>query len=148
MIWMIVLGLLALLWLADGLKLRRRLSDIPVLRSRPNGVPDDDAVLATAKGVTCDPATRHAAVVHLREEGLEVLDLVPADAPLSRLLLFLGTVERSQLRRDPVALGRSAGYAVLVSRALLGRVPAGLANPPASSLELLQWVRDLKRYAP
>jgi SAM-dependent methyltransferase len=139
--WVVVAlwTLLALIWGVDGLRLRRRARALATLGT-DGGDPSGFRVVA-APGVTVPDATVAAAAAHARREGLEALDLVPADLPVWQLFLLLATCDPATYRRTRLAPGRSAGQAVLVSDALLARIP----DPPADVFALAQ---RLKQYAP
>ncbi len=147
MIITIVLGLLALVWLLDALRLRGRLAALPALAPGAADPPADDFVLAAAPGVTIDEATRRAAAAHARQQGIDVLDLLPADLPAWRTLMLVSTVDPVKYRAERFAPGRSAGYAMLVARSLLARVTPATAVPPRTAVGLYAWAHELKYYA-
>lgn len=71
---------------------------------------------------------RRAAVGHARRHGLDVLDLVPAGLPAERALDLVRTLDLRTYRTDPLAVGRGAGFATVVSADLLDR--AGQSRGP------------------
>ncbi|MHB8418736.1 MAG: class I SAM-dependent methyltransferase [Myxococcales bacterium] len=143
-----LLGLcLALLFVLDGLKMRRRLGAL--LRVDKTGAPTGSGAfeLLLAPGATLDEGVRRAAEALAKEQGLAVLDLVPERWPASRAMGFAQVVDGSTFRRTALAPGFSAGQALLVDRALLAR--AGLlATAPRSEAAFVELARRLKRYAP
>jgi SAM-dependent methyltransferase len=151
MILTIVVGLFALIWLLDALRLRGRLAKLPVLaRSSPAAAdePEDDFVVASAPGVTVSAGTLRAAAAHARKAGLDIVDLIPADASTWRALLFASSVDAEAYRKERFQHGRSAGYALVVSRALLARTTPAEQRVPTSIQGLIAWSHTLKHYAP
>jgi SAM-dependent methyltransferase len=142
----VVSVLLALLFLVDGLRLRRRAAALAVLE--PSDAPVDGRHrFLVAPGVVVDEATRRAASAHARAEGLDALDLVPGRWSGLGALGLLALVDPARYRRDRIAMGRTAAHALLVDEALLER--AGLANAaPTSALDLIRIAGRLKKYAP
>jgi hypothetical protein len=88
MSWGWVFGLLALLFLADALRLRRKVAAIPVLPPSEAPVAPGHRFLA-APGVHLDEATQRAASAYAKSQGLEVLDLIPADTRARTVLGLL-----------------------------------------------------------
>ncbi|MEV5572817.1 class I SAM-dependent methyltransferase [Spirillospora sp. NPDC052269] len=64
---------------------------------------------------------RRAAVAHAREHRLDVLDLVPVDLPFERAFDLVRSLDPWRYRTDPLAVGRGAGFATVVSGDLLAR---------------------------
>ncbi|MFG2292789.1 class I SAM-dependent methyltransferase [Streptomyces sp. NPDC048603] len=82
--------------------------------------------LITAAGVEPGPETFLAACAYAEREGLRVLDLLPGDLDTESALGLLRLVDPVAYRRDRLAEGRGAGYAVLVAEDLLLRAgPTG-----------------------
>ncbi|RFU40527.1 hypothetical protein DZF91_16700, partial [Actinomadura logoneensis] len=136
---------------AQALRLRRRLRSLPPLpgvgpgpvpgpkpRPRPaegtgpvvvpSGADGDDGrsgyagyEFVTGERVMLSGPVRRAAVGHAREQGLDVLDLVPADLPAERALDLLRTLNPRTYRTDPLAVGRGAGFATAVTSDVLDR---------------------------
>ncbi|MFD3542611.1 class I SAM-dependent methyltransferase [Streptomyces sp. NPDC058662] len=102
--------------------------------------------LLTARGVAADAGVLAAARAHAEREGLDVLELLPADLAAEEALGLLRLVDPARYRRDRLAQGRGAGYAVLVGEDVLER--AGV-DPDRSwdRVELLALGRRLKEYA-
>ncbi|GGN72951.1 hypothetical protein GCM10010112_41840 [Actinoplanes lobatus] len=119
--------------------------------TRPGGgdPPEDEAdrfILITAAGVTVDERTRAQAVAHAVREGLAVLDLVPADLPMSDTFTLVRQVDPATYRTDPLAPGRGAGQALLVDEALAARagLESGGGHDPATMIRIAD---RLKKYA-
>jgi SAM-dependent methyltransferase len=151
MILTIVFALFALLWLADAFRLRGRLTRLPVLaRSSPAAAdePEDDFVVASVPGVSVAPGTLRAAAAHARKAGLDIVDLVPPAISTWRALVFAASVDAEAYRKQRFHHGRSAGFAVVVSRALLARATPAEQRLPTSIQSLIAWTHALKHYAP
>ena len=141
------LGLaLALLFVVDGLKLRRRLGALSILSPAPGPV-DDTYVLLLAPGVAVNDGDRMAAVAFSRAHGLDALDLLPGRWEPLRAMTFCQVVDPAAYRALPLAPGFTAGHALVVSRDLLAKT--GLADArPDTGLAFLRVAQKLKRYAP
>ncbi|MEV5486298.1 MULTISPECIES: class I SAM-dependent methyltransferase [Streptomyces] len=134
---------------AGTVRARRRLAALPVLDLAPHDSPPLLGwQLITAPGVTADEATLRAAVAHAVREGLQVLDLVPTQLDAESTLGLLRLLDPAGHRTDRCAPGHSAGHALLVADAVLGRAGLDDAEPPRSAADLLRLVRTLKEYAP
>jgi SAM-dependent methyltransferase len=139
--------------LANGLRLRRRLAAMAVLdgaphRMRGDASASDDVpvVVLGIEGGTVDPETVAAAAVHLRDNGLQAVDLVPGDTPTEELLDLLRLSDPRVLREKTVPMGRGAGQALVVRRDLAerARLTAGTYDP----VELRRAFTQAKRFAP
>ncbi|WP_019632755.1 class I SAM-dependent methyltransferase [Actinomadura atramentaria] len=136
---------------ADALRRRSRTARLTVLPPDPANNPADadgrGFRFITAAGVEVDAATRAAATAYAVEQGLDVLDLVPARLDAARALELARRLDPAGYRRARLARGESAGHAVLVSEDVLRRAaPDRLADLSAAEMDALA-VR-LKRYAP
>ena len=125
------------------MRLRARASALKVLA--PSDEAPDDKVFLVRPGVVLDDATRRAACAHARAHGLEVLDLVPPRIATWRAVVLLGSFEPATYKDDRVALGTTAGDAVLVDAELLAR--AAVDPAPRDAVAFAEVVRVLKRYA-
>ncbi|KOU35269.1 class I SAM-dependent methyltransferase [Streptomyces sp. WM6368] len=137
---------------AGTVRAGRRLRAIPMLPVTPPGaaagVPRAAGWrLITARGVEPDAPTFLAACAHAEAEGLRVLDLLPADLPAERALGLLRLVDPARYRQDRLAVGRGAGFAVLVTEEVLARAGVDPAGPRPDTAELLALTRRLKEYA-
>ncbi|WP_114422561.1 class I SAM-dependent methyltransferase [Nocardioides houyundeii] len=103
-------------------------------------------VAVTATGVTLDARTLDQAAAWAVREGLEAVDLVPADLPVERALDLLRQVDTVAFRADPLTEGRTAGHALVVRADLAAR--AELPTGPVSPAELIEVARQAKRFAP
>jgi ubiquinone/menaquinone biosynthesis C-methylase UbiE len=145
--WSLVGLLLAVLYLADAARMRRRLAALPVL-APPEPPPNGEAyVLLLAPDAKLSEPDQAAAIVHAVKQGLLAVDLLPAQWSTLPALGFAQAVNPQTYRQDRLAQGWSAGQGMLVSRELLGR--AGLeATAPTDALGFLRLARALKQYAP
>src|SRR5438105_5875451 len=112
--WGWMWGVLTFWFLADALRLRRKASAIPVLPPSEAPVAPGHRFLV-APGVHLDQATQRAASAYAKSQGLEVLDLIPADAPVGSVLFLLRVMDPAMYRRNRVAPGRTAGQAMLIT---------------------------------
>jgi SAM-dependent methyltransferase len=142
--WAIVGSLLAVLWALDALRLRGRAKALRVLEPSDEPV-SPEHVFLVRPGVELDDAMRRAASAHARRNGLEVLDLVPPRVASWRALVFVSTVDPATYRSNRVAVGTSAGDAILVHESVLAR--SGATRVPADAVALTDAIRLLKRYA-
>jgi hypothetical protein len=80
----------------------------------------------TAREAMPDAATRREAVGYALGEGLEMLDLVPADLPATAARDLVRAVDPRACRADRLAIGRGAGVALVVAAA---GIRAGRGRP-------------------
>jgi SAM-dependent methyltransferase len=126
---LVVIGLVL-----NGLRLRSR---IPSTLPAAAAVSDRDWVVI---GSPLDDATRAAATSYAQAEGLTLLDLVPADLPVTPARDLLRRVDPKTYRKaDRLAAGRSAGAALLVATPLLDRAGTGL--PEETAVEAARRIR-------
>ena len=131
---------------ANGVNLRRRVEALPTL-DPTDEPPAPGYVVATAAGVELDEATLRAATHHARARGLDGLDLVPGDLPGERLLDLVRWVDPRTYVGKPMALGRTAAQAVVISDDVVAR--AGITRTTGLGLvEMDELVATVKRYAP
>jgi SAM-dependent methyltransferase len=155
-------GLLPALPLAVGtgmvlnaLRLRRRVSALSRVSPAERGEPlrwaaesraaEGPFALLTAANAVLSGQVRRAALTHARDRDLQVLDLIPADLPVERALDLARGVDPRKYRLDPLALGRGAGFATVVTTDLLGRAgvqPGGLESGEYGSVTV-----KLRQYA-
>jgi SAM-dependent methyltransferase len=112
--------------------------------------PDPAHLLVTADGVDVDPATLGAASRHVARYGLDALDLVPADLPAERMLELMWMTDPATFRETPLARGRGALSALLLTSQLAERLGIAETTEVAglSPLEMLRLTAKAKRYAP
>ena len=121
MIWVLVP--LAALFALSALRMRARLAALTTM------APSDAPVAAahrffTAPGVTLDDATRRAASAHALANGLEVVDLIPGDLPTIAALSISQLVDPATYRKDRLAVGRTAGHALVCTAEVAERARA------------------------
>ncbi|SNQ49657.1 Methyltransferase family protein [Frankia canadensis] len=87
-------------------------------------------VLLSAAGTRLTAGQRRAAEEHARRNGLDVLDLVPANLPAHRVLDLARMVDPATYRAQPLTRGRGAGLAVLIDQEVLARIGLATADQP------------------
>ena len=105
--------------------------------------------VVNAIGVTVTPDIVDAAIAHAETNGLDVVDLVPADLPVDRALETLRMVDPGTYRSNRLAPGRGAFQATVVRAEVLGR--AQISDDELTDLDpvqYLQMITTLKRFAP
>ncbi|MDQ1414799.1 MAG: hypothetical protein QOF81_412, partial [Acidimicrobiaceae bacterium] len=141
--------------LANGLRLRRRLSGLTRLDAAPGDQPGEagqDFLVVRAPGVEVDDVTRRAAEAHAQAEELDVVDLVPGDLPVGEALELARAVDSVAFRSSGFAVGRGAQHAVLVRREVWERMEAspevGAPAPPVRDrADLVRLMVRLKQHA-
>jgi SAM-dependent methyltransferase len=118
----------------NGLRLRARVPH-PLPPAPPPGTPAwDDPPAArewawlTARGMTLDTATRRAAAALAGSEELDLLELIPADLPVTTARDLLRRVDPQAYHGDRLALGYGAGTVVMADQAMAWRAAAGWAS--------------------
>jgi hypothetical protein len=137
------LGVLAVVFVLDGLRLRARIAKVATLAPSDEPVSHGHAFVCLP-GVELDDATRRAASAHVRAHGLDVLDLIPADAHVSTRLGIAQLVDPAH-RTQPFGVGRTAGYAMLATTDVLAR--ARYDGAPRDIVEFHRLAATLKHYA-
>jgi 2-polyprenyl-3-methyl-5-hydroxy-6-metoxy-1,4-benzoquinol methylase len=137
---------LAALFIADGFKMRRRLSALPTLEPASPKDPGRYTLLL-APGVELDSAGRGAAIAFAEAKGLLVLDLVPQQWSAFQAMGLSQLVDPATYQSARIAPGQTAWQAMLVERSLL-QTACGSHEPPTDALGLTRLARKLKRYAP
>ncbi len=135
----------AALWLLDGLRLRGRAASLKTLSPSDEPV-SHDHVFVARQGVHIDDATRRSASAFARDHKLEVIDLVPANLPSWRALLFLGSIDPIHFRAKRLAKGRTAGDALLVRASVLARMKHE-GEAPSDPVAFAAFVARLKLHA-
>ncbi|MFC7450887.1 class I SAM-dependent methyltransferase [Rhodococcus daqingensis] len=131
--------------LVNGIRLRRRLRRLSVLEPATEPVSGTHRFL-TATGVELDEDTRRAASAFARGRGLDVLDLVPADLSVDRVMDLGRGIDPATYRTDPFAPGRGAYHAILADKDVLER--AGVISDDGVGLtELARITLLLKLHA-
>jgi SAM-dependent methyltransferase len=135
----------------NGLRLRRRLTALPVLGEAATGDGDDgadlaDYVVVQVEGLDVPPRTLAASVAHLRATGLEAVDLLPGDLPVEELLDHLRIADPVRLRENPIFLAFGVGQAVVLTRGLAER--AEIVAGEVDTVDVRRAFTQAKRYAP
>jgi SAM-dependent methyltransferase len=133
--------------IVNGLRLRARVpSALPAADTSAGGHADGEWTLATARETRADDATRSAAVAYALDEGLGLVDLVPADLPATAARDLLRRVDPRAYRTDRLSPGRGAGAAVLVAQTVIERAGAGLPDEPEPA-DVIEIARRIRPYA-
>jgi SAM-dependent methyltransferase len=123
----------------NGLRLRARIPEaLPAAEASAdvrNGQPAPEWTWITARDAVPDDATRRDAAAYARAEGLDMLELVPADLPPTAARDLLRAVDPRRYRADRLTPGRGAGAALLV--AARAALPPGDALEPAAARDEL-----------
>lgn len=131
----------------NGLRLRARVpAALPAAGTGPDAGPGEWAWL-TARGVVLDDATRRAAAAYAHAEGLDLLDLVPADFPATAARDLLRAVDPRAYRDSRLAPGRGAGTSACVGRDVFERAGADTRDglEPADQIMLIRRIRPCAR---
>lgn len=133
--------------LANGLRLRARATVLPVVRQGEYRSSGEGTAWLVASGVQVDDALRSSLEGYRAAQGLEVLDVIPADLPADAALTFLRTAEPATYRADRITPGRGAGQALVATQEVLRRaeVKATEAMDPAA---VLTDTVEVKKYVP
>jgi SAM-dependent methyltransferase len=140
-----VMAALILILVADALRMRGRLGSLVATPASGEPAPPDLRIVC-APGVTVDDATRRAAAAWARDQGLDVVDLVPRDLPAIRAMSLAQISDLARYRRDRLAPGRTAGHAILIGAAVAERAGLG-AGDPADEVAFVRLAEKLRRYA-
>ena len=141
MIWVLIV--LTALFVLAALRMRSRLAALVTL-------PPSDAPAAathrffTAPGVTLDDATRRAASAWATAHGKEVVDLIPGDLPTIAAMSLAQIVDPATYARDRLAVGRTAGHAILVTDEVATRAAV---SAPADEVAMIKLAAQLKTFA-
>ena len=131
----------------NGQRLRGRALGLHALNPRAGSRVDTSGWRVIAPtGVQLHADTLPAAVAWATGQGLDVVDLVPADLPVERALDLLRQVDTATFRSDPLTEGRTAGHALVVRTDLAER--AELPEGPITPAELIEVAHQVKRFAP
>jgi SAM-dependent methyltransferase len=105
-----------------------------------------DWMWITAPGAVIDGTTRAEAAAYARAGHLDLLELVPADLPVTAARDLLRAVDPKSYQADRLAPGRGAGVAVLAARSV-GERAGTLARAGLSPAEVIDCIRRIKPYA-
>lgn len=143
---LVVVGLVV-----NGLRLRARVpSALPVAESSGGDGGDQPGpgwTWVTARGTVPDDATCRDAAAYALAEGLDMLDLVPADLPATAARDLVRAVDPRADRANRLAIGRGAGATVLIASQVARRAgaKAGDELEPADVIAVLRRVRPYTR---
>lgn len=143
--WIFLSALMAIVWLLDGLRLRKRAKALALLpRAEAEAAPDIHFILRP--GVILDEPTRRAAAAYAETKRLDVLVLLPRGLPSAEALLGCQAVNPEDFRRERIASARCSGEAILVRSTVLERLDTDY-SPPASAVEFARLTDHLKKFA-
>ena len=134
--------------LLNGLRLRGRIAALPQLPPAGDAAEppaDEDYRAIVAEHLTLDDATLRDAVAYASREGLQVVDLVPADLPMTAARDLASKVTPPDARGPGNGLG--PGSALLVATKVLERAQVTDPGTP-STADLIGMAQRLKNYVP
>jgi len=144
-------GIVAALVVLDGLRLRGRFLSLPRLTGAEGPVEADQpgVVAFTGPGVELDSATAASARELLEREGLEAVDLLPANARVADAMGLMAFVDPKTYRKSPLARGRSATAALIATPELAQRAElAPDSYPTGDAVAVFRAAARAKIYAP
>jgi SAM-dependent methyltransferase len=140
-LWSFLCGLL----LIDALRLRAKFRSLPVLTESEKKA-ETDYVFVAAPHLAASEQTITAASEYAKSCNLELLDLVPGDAPALELMRMFYRIDPRRYRTDRITRGHTTGYGLIVSRKLLHR--CGSEKELGTGLKgLYRLARVFKKYA-
>jgi SAM-dependent methyltransferase len=134
--------------LVNGLRLRGRLAALPALPSEEASTPDGAESghrAVVAEGMTLDETTLRTATAFASHEGLDIVDLIPGDLPVTAARDLAGHATPPDANGHRNGLG--AGVAVLVASSVLDRAQITDPGAPATA-DLIGFGQRVKNYAP
>jgi len=138
---------LAIVFLLDALRLALRVRRFKVVTSSESTEGMDQFCVVVVDGVSMDAPSRRAVVAHALAEGLDVVDVIPRRWHTLGILSLSQLVDPGEYRQSRLSKGRSAGYAMVVRRALLERAGYAAEDTALSPLHFVRMARRLKLYA-
>lgn len=138
-----LLSVLAVLFVLDGLRLRRRAGALDVLGPAETAEMLPTYEMVTAPGITVDQATERSAAAFAGERGLDLLDLVPAGISLNHAMTLVQLVDPSTYGADRLRPGYTVGHAILITADVVERTAITV---PADDLEFARLAVRLKPY--
>lgn len=142
--WMI--GVVALLTLLDGFRLRNRISKwdrLPSLARERENV----AIALVGPGVHMPREIRNQASQWMEVERLDALDLIPDRLSTLQMMSLAIVLDGETFAQSPFARGRSALHALMLSPELAARAGFGEAVA-ANSAVMARAAHQAKRHAP
>lgn len=135
----------------NGLRLRGRIpSALPVADASGgarDGQPGGGWAWVTARGTVPDDETRRDAPAYALTEGLDLLEVVPADLPATAARDLVRAVDPRAYRADRLAIGHGAGAALMIALPVAGQagVEASDELEPADVIASLRRIRPYAR---
>jgi len=143
--WIFLASFMALVWVLDGLRLRRRAQGLSIL-TQADQEPEADIHFITRPGATLDEATRRAAAAFAKAESLHALILLPGNMPAGEAMLACQAINPENFRRERIASAKCSGEAILVRSSILEAFGQDYA-PPANAMEFARLADHLKKFA-
>jgi SAM-dependent methyltransferase len=143
--WFFLFGFIALVWVLDGLRLRKRARGLTVLQRAEAEVPITFHFI-TRTNATLDDATRQAAAAHAEAQNLDALVLLPGNLPAAEALLACQAIDPEKLRRERIAPAKCSGEAILVRSDILERFGPDY-EAPVQAVEFARLADQLKKFA-
>ncbi len=146
---------LGCIYLLNGLRLRLRVGRLAVAPASAEPADSSYRLLVTG-GTRVPGAALQAAQAYARAQGIEVLDIVPADLRVEAAYDLVRGVNPATYRTNRLAAGRGAGAALIVDTSVLDRATGVKAAPlagidldaPLDEITYFRVLSTLKRYAP
>jgi len=142
---------LAAAHLVEAVVLRRRRQALAPL-DQPGARPTDGTTpklgIVTVDGMTVDDVTRAAVALEMDLDGVEVVDLVPADLPAERALRLLRRVDPERIATDIMYSPGGAHEALTLHPSLVERMQVGLRDQVVDRHDLARSTVRAQRYAP
>ncbi|WP_141733409.1 class I SAM-dependent methyltransferase [Oligoflexus tunisiensis] len=143
--WLFFAGFMALVWVLDGLRLRKRARSLAVIPRAEFEVPVTLHFI-TRTQATLDEATRRAAAAYAEAQNLDVLVLLPGNMPAAEALLACQAIQPEQFRRERIASAKCSGEAILVRSHILERFGPDYESP-TEAVDFARLADQLKKYA-
>lgn len=142
----IVLGLLSLVWLADGFRLRKRAKAMTLLQADPKLPLLDSYRVIKKSGARVSDAMIRSAMHHAQREGLQVLLVSAEGMPTSEAMLSLQTVDTTTFRKERMGSARMLGEFFLAHTDTLDRMDKDIIGPN-SAIDFAKLASEFKKYA-
>jgi 2-polyprenyl-3-methyl-5-hydroxy-6-metoxy-1,4-benzoquinol methylase len=142
----ILLGILSLVWLLDGLRLRQRAKALVVIEPNQGTDIESPFRIITKRGAVLSESMVRSATQYALVERLDVLGLVADDLPAAEAMLCMQAVDPKTFRKSRMAFARMLGEAFLVRVETLERMGLGVIAPKSGE-DFLKLAAELKKYS-
>ena len=140
------LAILSLVWLLDGLRLRRRSKAMVVLQPDGRSSRVDSYQVIARAGVKPSEAMVCAAIQYAAEEDLKVLGLVADDCNTAESMLSLQSVDLGSFRTARMGSARMIGEFFVVHTEILDRMDRDILAPKTTR-DFVKLATEFKKYA-